>query len=59
MYKRIDLKLRKDYGKRVAMDYSIHDVIKAGFNKIIFVIRKDINADDYYCKRYVNNVKMR
>ena len=24
------------------MDYSIHDAIEAGFNKIIFIIRKDI-----------------
>lgn len=29
----------------IIMDYSIHDAIKAGFNKIIFVIRKDIEAD--------------
>ena len=27
------------------MDYSIHDAIEAGFNKIIFIIRKDIEAD--------------
>ena len=27
------------------MDYSIHDAIEAGFSKIIFVIRKDIEAD--------------
>jgi NDP-sugar pyrophosphorylase family protein len=27
------------------MDYSIHDAIKAGFHKIIFVIRRDIEAD--------------
>lgn len=27
------------------MDYSIHDAVKAGFNKIIFVIRKDIEQD--------------
>lgn len=26
----------------IIMDYSIHDAIEAGFNKIIFVIRKDI-----------------
>ncbi|MCO4539568.1 hypothetical protein Si099_01385 [Streptococcus infantarius subsp. infantarius] len=24
------------------MDYSIHDAIEAGFNKIVFIIRKDI-----------------
>lgn len=29
----------------IIMDYSIHDAIKAGFNKIIFVIRKDIESD--------------
>lgn len=29
----------------IIIDYSIHDAIKAGFNKIIFVIRKDIEAD--------------
>lgn len=29
----------------IIMDYSIHDAIEAGFNKIIFVIRKEIEAD--------------
>lgn len=29
----------------IIMDYSIHDAIAAGFNKIIFVIRKDIEED--------------
>ncbi|MGM9912833.1 sugar phosphate nucleotidyltransferase [Floccifex sp.] len=29
----------------IIMDYSIHDAIEAGFNKIIFVIRKDIESD--------------
>ncbi len=29
----------------IIMDYSIHDAIEAGFNKIVFVIRKDIEAD--------------
>ena len=29
----------------IIMDYSIHDAILAGFNKIIFVIRKDIEVD--------------
>ena len=29
----------------IIMDYSIHDAIEAGFSKIIFVIRKDIEAD--------------
>ncbi len=29
----------------IIMDYSIHDAIKAGFNKVVFIIRKDIEAD--------------
>lgn len=29
----------------IIMDYSIHDAIEAGFNKIIFVIRRDIEDD--------------
>ena len=29
----------------IIMDYSIHDAIEAGFNKIVFVIRKDIEDD--------------
>ena len=31
--------------KEIIMDYSIHDAIEAGFNKIIFIIRKDIEQD--------------
>lgn len=33
----------------IIMDYSVHDAIAAGFNKIIFVIRKDIEADFREC----------
>lgn len=29
----------------IIMDYSVHDAIEAGFNKIVFVIRKDIEKD--------------
>ena len=29
----------------IIIDYSIHDALKAGFNQIIFIIRKDIEAD--------------
>lgn len=29
----------------IIMDYSIHDAIEAGFNKIVIVIRKDIEQD--------------
>ena len=31
--------------KEIIMDYSIHDAIEAGFNKVIFIIRKDIEQD--------------
>ncbi len=27
------------------IDYSVHDAVEAGFNKIVFIIRKDIEAD--------------
>ena len=29
----------------IIIDYSIHDALKAGFNKIIFIIRKDIEDE--------------
>ena len=29
----------------IIMDYSIHDAIEAGFNKIVFVIRKEIESE--------------
>ena len=29
----------------IIIDYSIHDAIKAGFNKVVFIIRRDIYAD--------------
>lgn len=31
-----------DENKHIIMDYSIHDAIKSGFTKIVFIIRKDI-----------------
>lgn len=31
-----------DDASHIIMDYSIHDAIMAGFNQIIFVIRRDI-----------------
>lgn len=33
----------------IIMDYSIHDAIAAGFNKIVFVIRKEIEQDFREC----------
>ena len=29
----------------IIMDYSIHDALEAGFNKVVFVIRKDLDKD--------------
>lgn len=34
-----------DQGGHIIMDYSIHDAIEAGFDKIIFIIRKDIENE--------------
>ena len=39
----------------IIMDYSIHDAIKAGFNKIIFIIRKDIKEE--FNKAIGNRIK--
>ena len=32
-------------GGEIIMDYSIHDAIEAGFNKVVFIIRKDLEKD--------------
>ena len=29
----------------IIMDYSIHDALEAGFDKVVFIIRKDLEAD--------------
>ena len=29
----------------IIMDYSIHDALEAGFNDIVFIIRKDLEKD--------------
>ncbi len=36
----------------IIMDYSIHDALEAGFNKIVFIIRKDLEED---FKRIIGN----
>lgn len=40
------------------MDYSVYDAIRAGFGKIVFVIRKDFEADfrEKILKKYENHV---
>lgn len=32
-------------GGEIIMDYSIYDAIRAGFNKVVFIIRKDLEQD--------------
>ncbi len=34
-----------DHHGHIIMDYSIHDALEAGFNKLVFVIRRDIEED--------------
>lgn len=34
-----------DVANHIIMDYSIHDAIEAGFNEIIFIIRRDIEEE--------------
>ena len=34
-----------DDGQHIIMDYSIHDAIEAGFNHVVFIIRKDIEGE--------------
>ena len=43
------------------MDYSIHDAIKAGFNKVVFIIRKDLQEafDNHYAKRFQNKIEIK
>ena len=36
----------------IIMDYSIHDALEAGFNKVVFIIRKDLEQD---FKRIIGN----
>ncbi len=32
-------------GGEIIMDYSIYDALQAGFNKVVFIIRKDLEKD--------------
>ena len=34
-----------DASNHIIMDYSIHDAIEAGFNQVVFIIRKDIEKE--------------
>jgi len=37
------------------IDYSVFDAIRAGFNKVVFVIRQDIEKD--FCERFFSRIK--
>ena len=32
-------------GGEIIMDYSIYDALQAGFDKVVFIIRRDLEAD--------------
>lgn len=44
----------------IIMDYSIHDAIKAGFNKVVFIIRTDLQEafENHYAERFKGKIKM-
>lgn len=41
-----------DASNYIIMDYSIHDAIGAGFNHVVFIIRKDIEKE---CKEVIGD----
>lgn len=44
----------------IIMDYSIHDAINAGFNKVVFIIRTDLKEafENHYANRFNGKIKM-
>ncbi len=44
----------------IIMDYSIHDAIKAGFTKVVFIIRTDLKEafENHYTERFQGRIKM-
>lgn len=44
----------------IIMDYSIHDAIKAGFTKVVFIIRTDLKEafEEHYANRFEGKIKM-
>ena len=38
-----------DFSEHIIMDYSIHDAIEAGFDHVVFIIRKDIEKEFKKC----------
>ena len=43
-----------DDAGHIIMDYSIHDAIEAGFNHVVFIIRKDIEKE-FGCSRFISS----
>ena len=44
----------------ILMEYSIHDAIRAGFTKVVFIIKEDIvDLVDRLCGNYLKNAKTR
>ena len=37
----------------IVMDYSIHDAVRAGFGRVVFVIRRDIEANQYNIEKKI------
>ena len=42
-----------DDANHIIMEYSIHDAIEAGFNHVVFIIRKDIEKECKSSNAYV------
>ena len=42
------------------MDYSIHDAMKAGFNRVVFIIRRDLKEafDEHYKNRFTGKISI-
>lgn len=44
----------------ILMEYSIHDAIRAGFTKVVFIIKEDIvDLVDRLCGNYLRHAKTR
>lgn len=41
-------------GGETIMDYSVHDAMRAGFGKVVFVIRRDF--EEAFKERFINNI---
>ena len=44
-------------GGEIIMDYSIYDALQAGFNKVVFIIRRDLEKDFKEAESRINVLK--